>query len=91
VGKVVKIGKEKTETHLTGEARCVACGHNWVAAAPVGVMELECPGCQSMLGMFIWPTSPKSEKVWTCDCGCQLFYIVDVGNQCYRCGDIHTF
>lgn len=88
---VVEIFGNKNDPHLSGEAKCIACSHDWVAIAPVGVMELECPKCESMLGMFIWPTAPKSEKVWTCDCGCQLFYIVDDGNQCYRCGDVHLF
>jgi len=91
MGDVVEIGKKKSDPHLSGEARCIACGHEWVAIAPTGGTELECPECRAMLGMFIWPTTPKSEMVWTCDCGCQLFYIVDTGNQCYRCGDVHRF
>lgn len=75
---------------LTGEAKCTGCGTEWEAKAPVGTAELECPECHTMLGVFVWPTAPRSEDVWTCNCGGQLFYIIETGSQCYKCGVIHT-
>ena len=67
MGEVIGIGKKKDDSEemscLSGDARCIACGHEWVAVVPVGTMELECIECKTMLGMFVWPTAPKSEDV----------------------------
>jgi hypothetical protein len=30
-----------------GQAECIACGHEWVAAWPLGADALECPDCGS--------------------------------------------
>ena len=91
MSKVINFPGNDTISHICGDAKCLNCKNEWVATAPVGTHELECPGCETFLGVFIWPTAPASEEVWTCNCGCQLFYIVEDGNQCYKCGDLHTF
>jgi len=31
--------------HVTGSVRCHKCKHEWVAVAPEGTMNLECPSC----------------------------------------------
>jgi phage FluMu protein Com len=73
------------DAHLSGDARCLCCGHEWVAAAPVGVTELECPECRTMKGVYIGMTAP--EVVFECTCGNQHFFIDPDGVMCAICGN----
>lgn len=79
-------------TFVEGEARCVACKHEWLAhqektEAWTGTDALECPACGCMRGQFKWPFSgPKAEEVWTCPCGGHLFMITRPGTRCVGCG-----
>lgn len=41
------------EPHLSGKARCLACKHEWVAVAPVGVVWMECPACTLERGRYV--------------------------------------
>ena len=80
--------KEKTEPHLSGNAQCVGCGHKWVAVVPVGTVELECPECKLNKGRMRNLCLPEeNEKIWKCDCGCELFVVVEgKGYLCSLCG-----
>lgn len=82
---------DETERHLEGDARCVCCGHNWVAVAPIGESQLQCPECETFKGVFVNPVVPRHESMWTCDCGCDLFYVSPEGLTCYQCGDEQDF
>ena len=42
--------EEPEGRHWTGPAKCVGCGHRWVAVAPVGTVWLDCPSCLSPKG-----------------------------------------
>ncbi len=82
--------KEPDEPHLSGDAFCVTCGHRWAATAPVGTIQLECPSCHAMRGVFKYPCEP--EVAWTCGCGCFIFMISGKENiLCYNCGEIQVF
>lgn len=79
--------QEPAETpHMTGEAHCIACKHEWVGAAPVGTVWLECPECHTMKGLLRLH-GERSGEHWTCACGNQLFYIMREGAYCPNCGD----
>lgn len=63
--------------HATGDAICTRCRHEWVAVAPVGQTQLECPECGTHCGLFKFPFGPSvGDAMFTCDCGSSLFYIV---------------
>lgn len=71
--------------HMSGEAFCGACGHEWAAAVPVGVDDhLECPNCHRMWGALKHQVVP--EVRWRCDCGETLFWLTPTGAMCRRCG-----
>lgn len=89
MGNVIEFNS-KNEKHMTGEAFCACCKHEWIAVAPVGTTMLECPGCKTANGLFKYPTIPMVDR-WQCNCGNDLFYITETGTQCYRCGQEQTF
>ena len=66
-------------------ARCLGCGHQWGAAAPLGARELECPKCQTMrgvpMGLVVHP-----EEHFACDCGCDMFRVTPEFFYCVTCG-----
>jgi hypothetical protein len=66
--------KKDRTPHLSGEAVCLHCKHEWVAVAPVGTVYLECPECAQQKGIFRWFCSP--EVKWACLCGNIHFQIV---------------
>jgi len=70
--------------HLTGEAICTGCKHEWTAVAEVGTLQLECPSCGTMKGLFKHACEPVT--AWTCNCGCFVFMISPQGVICYSCG-----
>ncbi len=71
--------------HLSGAAHCLQCKHEWTAVAPVGTVELECPACHTMKGLFRHACEPTA--AWTCGCGCYIFMISPKGIICWNCGD----
>jgi predicted RNA-binding Zn-ribbon protein involved in translation (DUF1610 family) len=84
--------KEKREPHVTGEAKCMACRHEWVAVVPYGTEEpLECPKCGTSKGKFKFPYSPpKGSAIWVCNCGNDLFFKLSSGHlMCPNCGEYH--
>ena len=84
--------KRKKTPHVTGEVRCLACRHEWVAVVPDTLEEpFECPNCGVNKGRFKYPYSPpKGCALWTCNCGCDLFYKLSSGYlMCPNCGSYH--
>jgi hypothetical protein len=83
--------REERAPHLAGEALCIGCRHEWVAVAPVGVWQLECPSCGADKGIFKFPVGASSDDlVFTCNCGCEaLTAYCQHGNfhlKCMSCG-----
>ena len=81
--------------HLSGEIKCIVCGHKWVGVCPIkpdGTIPcLECPECGLMQGFYFYPVLPdEGENVYSCNCGNDLFYFIkDRGARCIRCGTLH--
>ena len=88
MGDVTPINRHPT---MEGEARCTQCGHCWEGVAPVGTIELECPQCHAMRGVFIYPIDPPLPEVWQCGCGGDLFYVGKQAIVCARCGTTQLF
>jgi len=79
--------KPRPAPSMQGRAFCIQCGHSWEAVAPVGTVELECPGCKTMKGRFTFASAPESgTEVRECNCGNQLFYLTREGHMCANCG-----
>jgi len=80
--------------HLAGNARCTACGHEWVAVAPIGSTWLRCPVCETERGLMKGPVQPnEGELTFSCNCGCDVFGIRsnETGNvwiYCVACGTV---
>lgn len=84
------------DPHVSGQARCLACKHEWMAVVPAiaddYAGDLECPACGVCRGQFKWPFhGPQAEEVWTCSCGSQLFMITRPGTRCVGCGRHQVF
>lgn len=63
--------------HRTGEAICRGCRHEWVAVAEGDGLELECPECHTMKGVFKWPYGPSEGQLgYQCNCGCDDYFIM---------------
>jgi len=78
------INLQEHKPHLSGNAKCLACDYKWVAVAPIGTVDLECPECGTWKGVYTGLTAP--DTVWQCDCGNQHFYISQEDAMCSRCG-----
>ena len=76
----------RKEPTLSGDARCLCCNHDWIACAPVGCFQLECPVCKTMKGVFVNPVQ-RSDEEWDCRCGNGLFRVSRKGIYCPNCGD----
>ena len=75
------------QPHMTGEAKCLACGHEWVAVAPIGTVAFECPKCGLDKGQTKYPCQPpEGSDIWECNCGSQTFFIRPTGFMCTNCG-----
>lgn len=71
---------------MTGAAACMVCHHSWVAVAPIGAHELECPECHATKGYYVNPVVVGHE-LWECNCGCSVFHINrELGPYCVNCG-----
>lgn len=71
--------------HLSGDAKCLACGHQWVAVAPVGTVWLECPACSLERGRYVAQVERPGPH-WHCGCGNDLFRVTPDGPYCPNCG-----
>lgn len=89
MGEIISLGKsgKKRENYSTGKAVCMVCGHKWVATAPTGVMDLECPACHLMKGHFVYPCCREDYYHWHCACGNELFRVTREGYYCPNCGE----
>lgn len=86
--------EEHKEPTAAGPARCHSadCGHTWVAVAPVGTVNLECPKCGDRKGHWRFEFSPaEGEFVRECQCGNQLFYLTPEGHMCANCGTYQAY
>ncbi len=81
-----QIANIEVETYSTGKAKCLACKHEWVAVAPVGVTWMECPECTLERGRFFAQHVREGEH-WQCNCGNDLFYVSPDGVYCPNCGE----
>jgi len=95
MGTIISLSdkKKEREPHMAGEARCIACKHEWVAVSPTGTTWLECPECHAMKGVYIHPClkiakeKDEYEPWWTCKCGNNLFIIYHGSIMCPNCGE----
>ena len=77
--------RQEREPHMSGAAHCVACHHEWMAVAPLGTHELECPACGGSKAYFAHPVMRGDEK-FVCNCGCDVFRIGRlIGPYCVNC------
>lgn len=83
------INLDDKRPHLSGNAKCLGCGHIWVAVAPIGTIWLECPNCSSIKGRHIYPVERSVDR-WVCNCGNDLFYMSINGVYCPNCGEWQT-
>ena len=74
--------------HITGQARCSKCKHEWAAVVPESADQgtLTCPECKSYFGAFLGPMLPEVRFV--CKCGGDLFYLSPEGHVCHACNTI---
>ena len=85
MGEVVSL--EIQEETGSGEAICTRCRHTWVATAPAGTDQLECPSCVTMHGLFKHPYHANEDELcFQCQCGGELFYITKAAIRCRNCG-----
>lgn len=88
---VVSLDSYRPNPHLSGPAKCMACGYEWVAVAPVGTHRLECSQCHTMRGTWRYPcTGGEGEPFWTCNCGSDLFVLTSKSLICTACGERKT-
>lgn len=90
MGDVVSLDSRRPDPHRNGEAKCLACGHKWVAVAPLGIDELECPDCGTMRGVFDGAMSMnESYFVYACnECDgthMRIFKHTETGGYCVVC------
>lgn len=78
--------KDSQVPHASGPARCLHCGHEWVAVAPVGVDFLECPACGLEKGVYFSLMTVSGEDHWACRCGGKVFGITPKSIYCVKCG-----
>lgn len=89
--KVLAFPENNDTPHNAGKARCMTCGHEWVAVAPVGTFWFECGECHSMKGHYIYHCSPTRGLMWTCNCGGIAFGITKDETFCLNCSATQAF
>lgn len=88
-GRLLKF-PEQVDPHLSGSAKCLACDHQWVAVAPIGVDWFECPSCHTQRGTWIHPVGlPDGSSRWVCNCGGDVFFVLSTHLVCVRCALTH--
>ena len=82
--KVVDI--HSRQPHIAGKIKCLACQNIWVGVAPPGTVDMQCPSCECLRGVWLYVIEPK-EPFWLCkDCDGRLFYLLADGrNMCAGC------
>lgn len=59
MGDVIDLAAHKP--HLSGEAMCTACEHEWEGACEIGTLTLECPSCYRFYGVMKGPVVPETQ------------------------------
>lgn len=81
---------KRPEKHVQtgrGEAFCMSCQHTWVAVAPTGTTQFECPSCHRVTGHFRFAFAPNVGQMRrVCNCGNEFFYLTPQGHMCASCG-----
>lgn len=77
--------RETNSPHLSGQAFCLDCQHEWVAVVPIGTLWLECPSCTLVRGRLKFQCERVGEQ-WECGCGNDLFHVTPDGVYCPNCG-----
>lgn len=77
---------EREDPHNCGTSRCMACGHEDVTVAPVGVVWMECSACHAQKALFVGACEQQGAAHWTCACGNDLFHVTPEGLYCPNCG-----
>ena len=83
------VATDPPEPHMTGDAKCLSCGHAWQAVAPVGTVGIECPSCALFKGVFVNPAAHSSEMHFRCNCGSEVFCLTIARVYCPNCGLSH--
>lgn len=89
MGEVLDINKNKPFS--TGPARCLHCGHGWIAVAPVPLTTFDCPSCGLSKGVWQGLVVPN-EPIYMCvvnDCGNDVFWLLRDCTMCTKCGVMH--
>jgi len=85
--EVISLADHSKEGWATGQARCIGCGHKWVAVAKAGTTWLECPSCKAMKGIYQFTHfAPEGEQVWVCNCGSDVLFATPKALRCCGCG-----
>lgn len=83
---------EERAPHGCGEAFCLHCNHTWIAVAPTGTTQLECPECHTLKGHWKFEFAPSDgQLVRVCNCGNQLFYLTPEYHMCANCGTVQYY
>jgi len=78
--------KEEKEAHIVGQAKCLACNHEWICSEPIGSQFFGCPQCGADKGIMKFPVQ-KGETHWRCNhCGNYHFLITPDRIYCPNCG-----
>ncbi len=88
MSNVIAFPSKEEGSHLEGPAKCLACGHEWHAVGPTGVVnDLECPECSLPRGARKTTLEPEGGVVWRCNCGNDYFLLLMTGApMCANCG-----
>lgn len=69
------------ENRLSGLAKCLACGHEWIAVVSVGQdsHDLVCPKCDTRRGQLVYPPGlDENDVTWTHRCGSRYYTVLAV-------------
>ena len=85
MGEVLSLAEHAP--HLSGDCRCLDCGHEWIGVAPVGTACIDCPKCGAVKGARFAMVMPEAdEPYWTCACGNIFFVMTEAYTMCPNCG-----
>lgn len=76
----------------SGEAFCLNCNHTWINIGKTGTIQLECPSCHTLKGLYKFPFHvEEGEAFRECTCENYLFIITPNGHLCPNCGDYQNY
>lgn len=83
--------REERQPHWSGNVHCIGCQHEWVGAAPMGTMFVDCPSCGLPKGTPKHPFGAvEGDLVLKCNCGCEALTAYQRNGhfytQCMACG-----